>query len=218
MSKIRILIADDHAIVREGLAAILEKYPDLEVVGEAENGREAVSQTAKLNPDLVLMDISMPELNGLVATRQINKQQPDVRILILSMHTNKEYVLPILKAGASGYLVKKNAHTELVTAIKSVTKGYPYLSPSVSGIILDDYIKQSTLSDKSSDLDTLTDREREILQLIAEGCSTREIANKLFISINTVATHRSHLMKKLDRYTIAELTQYAIQTGLVLPE
>lgn len=214
MNKIRVLLAEDHTIVRKGLRSLLEDEADIEVIGEAENGREAVRKVGQLRPDVVVMDISMPRLNGLEATRQIKKLFPEVKVLILTMHANEEYIFQILRAGASGYVVKQAVVTELVSAIQTVYRGDSFLSPSISSKVIEEYIRQAEAMAKNS-YDKLTNREREVLQLIAEGHSTPEIAELLHISEKTVRAHRAHLMDKLDIHSTAGLTRYAIRKGVI---
>jgi two-component system response regulator NreC len=214
MSKIRVLLAEDHTIVRKGLRFLLEGEAGIEVIGEAEDGREAVQKTQELLPDVVLMDLSMPELSGLEATRQIKKRFSEVKVLILTRHANEEYVFQILRAGASGYVVKKAAPTELVLAIQSVCRGDSFLSPAISRPVIEEYIRRAEAIEESS-YDRLTDREREVLQLVAEGHSSREIAELLHITERTVRAHRGHLMDKLDIHSTAELAQYAIRKGVI---
>lgn len=215
MSKIRVLLAEDHTIVRKGLRSLLDGDMGIEVIEEAEDGREALEKVQRLLPDVVLMDISMPALNGMEATRQIKKQFPDVKVLILTMHATEEYIFQILRAGASGYVVKQGTPTELVSAIQAVHRGESFLSPSISRKVIEEYIRQAEAMAEKDSYDRLTNREREILQLIAEGHSTREIAELLHISVKTVETHRTHLMDKLDIYSTARLTQYAIRKGVI---
>jgi DNA-binding NarL/FixJ family response regulator len=210
---IRILLVDDHKITRQGLRLLLEKQQDMEVVGEAEDGRTAVSLVRELVPSVVIMDVSMPDLNGMEATRQIIAQSPDVKIIALSMHSDMLFVTEMLKSGASGYLLKDCAFEELARAIQAVVTGKTYLSPSISGVVVDDYLHRLSRAD-FSDSEVLTDREREVLQLMAEGKSTKQIALKLHISVKTVETHRRQMMNKLDIHTVAELTKYAIRKGL----
>jgi len=215
MSKIKILLAEDHTIVRKGIRSLLDSEHDMEVVGEAENGREAVEKTAQLCPDIVLLDHTMPVLNGLEATRQIRKFYPAVKLLILTMHTNEEYIFQYLQAGAAGYLVKQSAPTDLVAAIHAVYQGQSFLSPVISKTVIDEYLRQTaTLHSHDSD-DKLTPREREVLQLLAEGCSNRKIAEQLQLSVKTVGVHRLNLMEKLDIHDITELTKYAIRKGMI---
>ena len=214
MNKIKVLLAEDHTIVRKGLRSLLEDEADIEVIGEAENGREAVRKVGQLRPDVVVMDISMPRLNGLEATRQIKKLFPEVKVLILTMHANEEYIFQILRAGASGYVVKQAAVTELVLAIQAACRGDSFLSPSISRKVIEEYIRQAEAVVENS-YDRLTDREREVLQLIAEGHSTPEIAELLHITEGTVRSHRASLMDKLDIHSAAGLTRYAIRKGVI---
>jgi len=216
MGNIKVLLADDHTIVRKGLCSLLEGEADIEVIGEAENGREAIKLAEKLHPDIVVMDISMPCLNGLEATRQLKKHFPEIKILILTMHANEEYVFQTLQAGAEGYLVKKAAPSELVLAIREVHQDNFFLSPTISRTVIDEYIRRADeINGEGDALKNLTARETEVLQLIAEGRKNREIAELLFISIKTVETHRAHIMDKLDIHSTAELTQYAISKGII---
>ncbi|MGD9109790.1 MAG: response regulator transcription factor, partial [Phycisphaerales bacterium] len=193
--------------------SLLENYSELEVIAEAENGREAVALAKQLAPDVIIMDVSMPDLNGVEATRRIIGDNSDVKVIALSMHSDTLFVSEMLKSGAAGYLLKDCAFEELVQAIKTVAEGKTYLSPSISGIVVDDYLHRLAKS-HVSDLDVLTDREREVLQLLAEGQSTKQIALKLHISSKTVETHRRQVMNKLDIHTVAELTKYAVRKGL----
>ncbi|UCC22648.1 MAG: response regulator transcription factor [Planctomycetota bacterium] len=213
MSSIKILLADDHKITREGLRSLLDKQDGMEVVAEAKDGRTAVSLAAELVPNVVIMDVSMPDLNGIQATRQIVGKVQNVKIIGLSMHSDNLFVTEMLKSGASGYLLKDCAFEELTQAIRAVVAGKTYLSPSISGVVVNDYLHRLSKVD-ISDSDALTDREREVLQLIAEGNSTKQIALKLHISVKTVETHRRQMMNKLDIYTVAELTKYAILKGI----
>ncbi len=215
MTKIRVLLAEDHTIVRKGLRALLDDEPTIEVIGEAENGREAVEKTEALRPDIVIMDHTMPLLNGLEATRQIRDHSPAVKILILTMHTNEEYIFEFLQAGAAGYLVKQSAPTDLVAAIFAIQQGQSYLSPAISKTVIDEYLRQGVAGGKGSTPDPLTAREREIIQLVAEGFSNREIADQLHISVKTVGVHRLNLMQKLDLHSPTELTKYAIRKGII---
>ncbi len=215
MNKIRVILAEDHTIVRQGLRSLLEQSDDIEVIAEAEDGREAVNKTEQLKPDIVLMDISMPILNGIEATRQIKKKFPDIKVLILTMHTTEEYISQILHAGASGYLVKKSAHHELLSAIKAIQKGNSYLSPLVSKKVVDQYLQKTQDDIKQDRYEKLTTREREVLQLIAEGKANKEIAELLYLSVKTVETHKAHLMEKLNLHTTTDLIKYAIQKGII---
>jgi len=215
MNEIRVLLAEDHTIVRKGLRSLLDAEAGIEVVGEAGDGREAVRKVQQLSPDIVVMDIAMPGLNGLEGTRQIRKRFPEVKVVILTMHTDEEYILQILASGASGYVVKQAAPRELVSAIQSVHRGGSFFSPSISKKIVEGYIRQAEATVEANSYQKLTEREREVLQLIAEGHSTREIGQLLHISGKTVETHRAHLTDKLDIHSVAELTQYAIRKGVI---
>lgn len=210
---IKVLLADDHKIVRDGLRTLLEKHADIAVLGEAEDGREALQLAGKLSPDVVVMDIAMPELNGIEATRQILSEHPGIKIVALSMHSDKRFVSEMLKAGASAYLLKDCAFEELITAIRTIMKGKIYLSPGIAGVVLADYIRSDRKSEPSV-FSQLSDREREVLQLMAEGKTTKEVAAHLNVSIKTVETHRTNIMTKLDIHSIAELTKYAVREGL----
>lgn len=212
---ITIFLADDHTIVRQGLAKLLAAEPNLRVIGEAQNGREAVKKVQGLKPDLVIMDIAMPLLNGIEATRQIKKLSPQTKVIILSMHSHDRYISELISLGASGYLLKDSTGEEIVKAISAAMKGDVYLSPSISRRVVEDYL---TLKKKSSweDLYTkLSNRERELFQMIAEGHSTKEISGILFISPSTVKTHRSNIMEKLQLDNISQLIQFAIRLGIV---
>ena len=217
MDKIRVLLAEDHTIVRQGLRSILDGREGVQVVGEAEDGREAVEKAQQLQPDIVLMDLSMPLLSGLEATRQIKSLCPQIEVLVLTMHADEEYVFQILQAGASGYLLKQSAVGELVAAIQAVHEGDSYLSPAISRKVVDGYVRQAREQSQVDPYEQLSDREREVLHLIAEGYSTQEIADLLFISPKTVRGHRSSLTEKLDLHSNAELTRYAIRKGIVHP-
>ncbi len=210
---IRIIIADDHKIVREGLRALLEKQPDMQVLGEAENGRDTVAMVKELLPDIVLMDVSMSDMNGIEATRRITGEYPQVKVLALSMHSDRRFVMEMLKAGASGYLLKDNAFEELARAIRSVASNHTYLCPTIADLIIKDYMNLAA-KEEGSVFSALTVREREVLQLIAEGKSTKEIASVLRVSTKTVETHRLQLMERLGIRSIAELTKYALREGL----
>jgi len=215
MVRIKVLLVEDHTIVRKGIRSILEKEPVCEVIAEASDGREAVIKVDQYHPDVVLMDISMPGLNGLEATRQIKERYPEINVLVMTMYETKEHVFQLLRAGASGYLVKNSAPKELVQAIKIVAQGESYLGSTISKTVIDEYVRIATGARKDSDYDTLTDREREVLQAIAEGKSSGEIAAQLHISPKTVRNHKSNLMKKLNIFSVAELTQYAIRKGII---
>ena len=211
---IRVLIADDHKIMLAGLRSLLEKQTDLEVVAEAENGRKAVQMALEKKPDVVVMDVSMPDLNGIEATMQIIDGLPETRVIALSMHSDKRFVLGMLQAGASGYLLKDCASQELATAIHQVAGGKKYLSPEITGVVIDDFLRGGTPEKAATSKTHLSAREREVLQLIAEGWSTKQIASHLYVSIKTIETHRRQIMKKLDLHSIADLTKYAIREGL----
>ena len=211
---IRVLIADDHKIMLAGLRSLLEKQAGLEVVGEAENGRKAVQMTEEKKPDVVVMDVSMPDLNGIEATTQIIESHPEIRIIALSMHSDKRFVMGMLRAGASGYLLKDCASQELATAIAQVATGRKYLSPEITGVVIDDFLQGGLTDGEKAVTSVLSAREREVLQLIAEGWSTKQIASHLYVSIKTIETHRRQIMKKLDLHSIADLTKYAIREGL----
>jgi len=224
-STIRVVVADDHVIVRRGIVSLLSLNKEIEVVGEASNGKIAIELAMKKEPDVVLMDISMPEINGLEATRQIKKKFPDMKILVLSAYDNVEYVLEILQSGANGYILKNTSPDDLFAAVKAVHSGQAFFSPSISKIVLDSYLKKSAQGgppgsefDSSQYVGPLTTREREILQMIAEGKSHQQIADILYISVRTVDTHRNNIMKKLDLHDTASLVTYAIKQGIaVLP-
>ena len=212
-ASVRILLADDHQLVREGLRSILENELQMTIIGQAESGRETIRLAHALKPDVVIMDISMPDLNGIEATRQIIAQVSGVRVIALSMHADKRYVGEMLSAGATGYLLKHSALDELERAIQTVLAGKIYVSPDIAGIVVQDYL-QHLSSSPATQPSQLTAREREILQLIAEGTSTKDIAARLHVSVPTIDTHKQHIMEKLNLYSIAELTKYAIRAGL----
>ncbi len=211
---ITVVIADDHMIVRDGLRSLLERQPDMEVVAEADNGRMALKLVKELSPDVVIMDIGMRELNGIDATRQIVKMSPGVKVLALSMYSDKRFIKGMFKAGASGYMLKDSAFNELTNAIRVIVKGKIYISPSVANIVTEDYLKQSPESDRST-RSLLTSRELEVLQLLVEGMSTKQIASSLRLSIKTIESHRSRVMKKINVNNIADLTKYAIREGII---
>jgi len=215
MNKIKVLLAEDHTIVRKGLRSLLDGEADIEVIGEAEDGREAIQKTQQLRPDIVLMDITMPGLNGLEATRQIKKRFPEVKVLVLTMHANEEYILQVLRAGASGYVVKQAVVGELVSALRAVQQGDSFLSPSVCRRVVEGYIRQAEARAGKDSYGELTEREREVLQLIAEGHSNKNIAELLSVSVKTVETHRAHLLEKLGIDSTAELIRYAIRKRVI---
>ena len=211
---IRILIADDHKIMRDGLRSLLEKQDDMEIVAEAENGRKAVLLALEKIPEVVIMDISMPDMNGIEATRQIVAGQPGIKVIALSMHSDKRFVVRIFQAGAVGFLLKDCAWEDLTRAIRSVLGGQNYLSPEIAGVMIEDFVHHYASPADSPVSPQLTGREREVLQLVAEGWSTKKIAEHLYVSVKTVETHRRQIMKKLDIYSVADLTKYAIREGL----
>jgi two-component system, NarL family, response regulator NreC len=217
MATIDVLLAEDHTIVRKGLRSLLDGAMDIRVVGEADNGREAVKKTGQLRPDVVVMDIAMPILNGLEATRQITRQFPDVKVVILTMHRDEEYLSQVLRAGAAGYVVKEAAPEELVSAIRAICQGESFLSPSIPQETVEECMRQAEATDRSDRYDRLTTREREVLQMVAEGRSNREMAVLLDISVKTIETHRANLMDKLGIHNTAELTQYAIRKKVISP-
>lgn len=214
MGKIKVLVADDHTILRQGIKALLDNQEGIEVIGEAKDGREALAIIEETLPDVVLMDIAMPGLNGLEATRRIKKKFPRMKVLVLTMYTNEEYIFQILNAGANGYLVKETAFQDLISAIKAVYKNEAFMSPSISKKVINSYIKRAQ-NDEQETCEILTTREREILQLIAEGNSSKKIAELLFISPKTVETHRTHIMDKLNIHNRTGLVKYAIRKGIV---
>jgi two-component system nitrate/nitrite response regulator NarL len=210
--KIRLLLADDHPVVRKGIRSCLDDL-DLEIVGEAVDGQEAIAKVKELLPDIVLMDIDMPKVNGLEATRLLRKENPGVRVLILSVHSNKQYVLQIIQSGAQGYVLKDAAPAELIRAIEAVYSGEPFFSPDVSQMVLSQYMAEAGRDDEEGS-GRLTSREREVLAMIAEGQSNKEMANKLGVGVRTVETHRERVMDKLNIRTVAGLTKYAISNGI----
>ena len=212
----RVVLVDDHVLIRAGLRALLHSLPNIEVIGEASDGHEAIEVIARQQPDVVIMDIGMPGLNGVDSTRRIVKQSPGTRVIILSMHANEEYVGRALEAGALGYVLKGAEPAELELVLKAVMRGETYLSPSIAKHLVQDYL--SHRKDKTPSLPDLTARQREVLQLVAEGCSTKDVANRLKLSVKTVDTHRSELMHRLDIHDVAGLVRYAIRTGLVSTE
>jgi two-component system, NarL family, response regulator NreC len=215
MPKLRLLLGDDHTLVRQGLRKILEEKPEWEVVAEAGDGREVVRQAVALRPDVVILDIGMPQLNGIEATRQIVRRSPETRVLILSMHSADAYVARALQAGAKGYLLKDSAGKDLIRAVATVAAGKSFFSPAVAKLMLDDYVRrvaETTVVDK---YDSLSEREREVFQLVAEGRSNKEVAELLAISVATVETHRARVLDKLDVHNTAELVLYAVRRGVI---
>ena len=210
MKKTRILLADDHRMVRQGFRLILQAQEDMEVIGEAGNGREAVELAKSLKPDVVVMDVTMPELNGIEATRRIREAEPFVRVLALSVHRDGIYVRETVRAGAEGYILKESADSELIAAVLAVAQGNSYLSPEIAGSVLKDYRKHAT-----NPIDLLSSREREVLQLIAEGRTTKEIAASLNLSVYTVDGHRTRIMEKLGLHSVGELVRFAVRSGIV---
>ncbi|MGD0596735.1 MAG: response regulator transcription factor [Sedimentisphaerales bacterium] len=209
----RVLLVDDHAIIRQGLSSLLEKESDIEVVGSVENGREAVDIARELAPDLVIMDISMPNLNGIDATRKIIGEMGNVKVIALSIHSSQHFVAEMLKAGASGYILKECLFDELVEAIKTVLNGGTYLSPKITGVVIDDYVKRLS-TQYQPEGPVLTEREREVLQFLSEGKSTKQIAAQLHVSAKTIESNRRNIMDKLGINSVAELTKYAVREGL----
>jgi len=210
---IKVLLVDDHALIREGLRSLLEKQPDVQVVGEAEDGRRAYELVAELSPDIVIMDVTMPRLGGSEATRQITSEFPSIKVIALSIHSKRRFVADMLSAGAAGYILKECLFDELVQAIQAVVAGGRYLSPRITDVVVDDYVKRLT-GGVDSPLASLTGREREVLQLVAEGKSTKQIAVELHVSTKTIEANRRQIMEKLDMHSVAELTKYAIREGI----
>jgi DNA-binding NarL/FixJ family response regulator len=208
--KIRILLADDHAVVRQGFKMILAAQPDMEIVGEAGNGREALDLAGQLQPDVIVMDVAMPELNGIEATRRVADLSPRSRVLALSMHKDSVYVREILRAGARGYLLKDSISSDLLAAVRAIARGEGYLSPGVSDAVLNDYRRHVT-----DPIDLLSSREREVLQMIAEGKTNKEIATVLNLSVYTVDAHRGRIMEKLNVHSVTDLVRFAVRSGLV---
>ncbi|MBN9390490.1 MAG: response regulator transcription factor [Chloroflexi bacterium] len=217
-TRITVLLADDHTVLRQGIRALLETQPDMAVVGEATNGREAVELARKLHPAVILMDISMPILNGLEATRQIKKELPECQVVVLTMHENEEYLVNILQAGATGYVLKQAADRELIEAVRIASRGDTYLYPRIARLLVADYLRRvetGVPDERDAAYDTLTQREREILKLIAQGHTNKEIAELLVLSVKTVENHRYSLMNKLNAHDRGELIKYAIRVGLI---
>jgi len=215
MKKVRVLLADDHQLMRSGVRLMLERERDMSVVGEASDGREAVALAKSLRPDVVIMDIGMPNLSGIEAARQMTRERPELAVMILSMHPDETYVLRALKAGARGYLLKDSAEADLIRAVHMVAGGKSFFSPAVSKVLLDDYVRKLKRSGSDDAYDLLTPRECEVLQLIAEGKSNKDIANLLNLSVYTVESHRSNLMEKLNLRGLPELILYAVRKGII---
>jgi len=215
LKKIRILIADDHGIVRKGLRLQLEQHSNFEVVGEATEGREAVRMAEELVPDVVIMDIAMPNLNGIQATTQVVKKNPQIGVIILSMYSDETYLMRTLAAGAKGYLLKDSADVDLHRAVEVVAQGKPFFSPAIADTLLEDYMRQLQQRGLQDSYDLLTEREKEILQLLAEGKSNKDVAAILNLSTNTVETHRTRIMQKLDLHSTADIVLYAVRKGII---
>ncbi len=215
MSRIRVLIADDHALMRDGIRALLHTVEDVEVVGEASDGAQVLQKVAELSPDVVLLDVAMPGLGGLEVTPEIRKTCPTARILVLTQYDNREYVFRFLKMGVAGYVLKKAAGTELVLAIRAVYRGERFLDPSIAGVVIDGYLQKGEAGRADDAYSTLTEREQQVLKLIAEGHTNREIAELLSISAKTAMAHRANIMGKLDIHNRSELIKYAIRKGLI---
>ncbi len=215
MKSIRILLADDHKLMRAGLRLVIDQQPDLSVVGEADDGRQAVELSSSLKPDVVVMDIGMPNLNGIEAARKITEIRADTRVVMLSMHSDEGYVLRALKAGARAYLLKDSATADLVQAIHAVVEGKSFFSPAVSKVLLADYMRKLRRSGAEDSYDLLSPREREVLQLVAEGKSNKEVASLLNLSVYTVETHRGKIMQKLKLKGVPELILYAVRKGII---
>jgi len=211
VTSVRILLADDHTVMRNGLRLLLERQPHLQVIGEASDGRQAVALSESSNPDVVIMDIGMPNLNGIEATRQIVNRSPRTAVAILSMHSDESYVIRALKAGARAYLLKDSAEADLLAAVRALTEGKSFFSPAISKILVEDYMRQLESRGAEDTYELLTNREREILQLLAEGRTNKEVANMLNLSLYTVETHRTHILQKLNLHSVPELILYAVR-------
>ena len=216
-AKIRVLVAEDHALVREGIRLILEAQPDMEVIAEAANGLEVLSKARELRPDVILMDISMPEMDGLEATRQIKRDIPDTQVLALTVHESGDYFFRMLAAGASGYVLKGAPSSDLLAAVRSASQGEVHLHPSLTARLVGDYVRRLRRGESQGDYATLTEREKDVLMLLAEGLTNQQIAGRLGISASTVETHRSHVMEKLSLRNRTDLVKYAIRHGLIDP-
>jgi DNA-binding NarL/FixJ family response regulator len=215
VTPVRVLLADDHGIVRRGLHYLLERSPGFEVIGEAGDGREAVRLAEELNPDVIVMDIAMPNLNGIDATAQIVRRRPETGVIILSMHSDETYLVRALSAGAKGYLLKDSAEADLIRAVQAVSQGRPFFSPVIAQTLLEDYMRRLQQQNLKDSYDLLTDREKEVLQLLAEGKSNKEVASLLSLSLYTVETHRSNLMQKLNLHSTAEIVLYAVRKKII---
>jgi len=215
MNPVRIVLADDHTVMRNGLRLLLERQPNLQVIGEAADGRQAVALSESANPDVVIMDIGMPNLNGIEAARQIVNHNPHTAIAILSMHSDESYVIRALKAGARAYLLKDSAEADLLAAVRALTEGKSFFSPAISKILVEDYMRQLESRGAEDTYELLTNREREILQLLAEGRTNKEVANMLNLSLYTVETHRTHILQKLNLHSVPELILYAVRKGII---
>ena len=215
MNPVRILLADDHTVMRNGLRLLLERQPNLQVVGEAADGRQAVALSESANPDVVIMDIGMPNLNGIEAARQIVNRNPRTAIAILSMHSDESYVIRALKAGARAYLLKDSAEADLLAAVRALSEGKSFFSPAISRILVEDYMRQLERQGAEDTYELLTNREREILQLLAEGKTNKEVAAMLNLSLYTVETHRTHILQKLNLHSVPELILYAVRKGII---
>lgn len=213
----RVVLADDHSVVRQGLRAWLERSGWVQVVGEAADGREAVALVEQLNPDVVVMDIAMPLLNGIDATAQIMRRSPDTKVIILSMHADESYILRALGAGAKGYLLKESTEDDVLPAVRSVTEGKPYFTPAIARVLLEDYMRMMKQNDLQDSYELLTEREREVLQLLAQGKSNKEAAQVLDLSPHTIDSHRTNMMQKLNLHNTAEIVLYAVRKGIIVP-
>jgi DNA-binding NarL/FixJ family response regulator len=215
MSTIRVLLADDHNVMRKGLRLLLERQPNITIVGEASDGRQCVELAETMKPDVVIMDVAMPNLNGIEAARQIVGRYPHIAVAILSMHSDESYILRALKAGARAYLLKDSAESDLIAAIKAISDGKSFFSPAISKILVEDYMRELERKGVDDSYELLTTREREILQLLAEGKSNKDVANMLNLSLYTVETHRTHILQKLNIHTVPELILYAVRKGII---